>query len=182
MMLDPGRYHDQFVFQMRYAAGRILNVGCDSDGALFRFRPGAVNVDLHLVSRITGSRNPAHVLADARRLPFKASFDTVVLGEILEHMQDKDVMQCLEEAKAAMRGRTSRVVITVPHDTREREQQGYGQLRYFADGIPVHHPRCVSREELLGWVKAAEMAPVVMAEISYVWGEKGTGLVAKVMN
>ena len=196
-MIDPAKYTDQWLFQNRYADGRVLNVGCDSDGARLGKRPGAVNVDLHRISKIRGtewSPNPVSVLADGRQLPFKSRFDTVVLGEILEHMSDSDALKTLEEAKAALRVacepapewggtyvrggcRVPRIVVTVPHDVREREEQGYGELRYFAPGIPVHHPRCIEKALLMTWVRLAELLVMVEAKIDYVWGQIGTGLV-----
>jgi hypothetical protein len=184
-IFDSAHYQDQFQFQAKYAIGKVLNVGCDSDGAHLGSRPGAVNVDLHLTSQIRqGWKSPVHVLADARQLPFKASFDTVVLGEILEHMSNQDVYQTLREAMGALRfdGRfeAPQIVITVPHDTREPEAQGYGEVRFFAPGIPVYHPRYVSREMLMGWIDKAGLRPILMADIHYVWGQWGTGLVVEV--
>jgi Methyltransferase domain len=177
--VDDSFYENQFLFQHRYSVGKILNVGCDNDGAMLGRRPGAVNIDLHRVSKITGNTNPVHVLADGRRLPFSnAKFDTVVLGEILEHLTDLDAIQCLKEARAMLKpGPQSRVIVTMPHDQREREAQGYGELRYFAEGIPVHHPRHIGRPELVGWTEKAEFRIAVVAGIDYIWGQKGTGLV-----
>lgn len=183
---DPRVYRDQFEFQRAAAVGRILNVGCDSDGAQLGMRPGAVNLDLHLTSKIRiGWKSPVNVLADARWLPFRGSFDTVVLGEILEHMEGKEAVQCLLQAKAALKPESyalvPAVVITIPHDRRKPEDQGYGEVRYFAPGIPVYHPRYVGRWELLEWVDQAGLAPVLIAEIAYPWGEKGTGMIAAVV-
>src|ERR1700678_643952 len=88
--LGPGRskevkdtrvYLGQWQFQTAHLRGKILNVGCNTDGGKLRERFGAINVDLALKDDANGGAIPATVLADARALPFaRASFDTVVLG------------------------------------------------------------------------------------------------------
>lgn len=177
MIRDPQVYDGQFGFQRRYAIGRALNVGSNSDGAQFG-RRGGINVDLFAVDPVTGVRNPVQLLADARALPFPlASFDSVVLGELLEHMEGEAAIQTLLEAR-----RTSkcRVVITMPHDDRRdkgTEPPIEPGKEMYAPGVFAYHHRCISREELLGWVRAVGLIPLVWARIVYVWGAEGTGLV-----
>lgn len=177
MIRDPQVYDGQFGFQRRYAVGRALNVGSNTDGARFRDR-GGVNLDLYRTDPVTGVANPVHVLADARALPFASwSFDSVVLGELLEHMERDAALQTLREARRASR---SRIVITMPHDDR-REKGTEPPLEpgkeMYAPGVFAYHHRCISRAELLDWTKAAGLIALVWARITYVWGPEGTGLV-----
>ena len=97
MTKDPTVYLGQWLFQRAYVAGRILNVGCNNDGGKLREHFGALNVDLSLRDDASGDVIPADVLADARALPFRPrSFNTVVLGELLEHFNDGDAIKTLE--------------------------------------------------------------------------------------
>ena len=100
---DSWLYRDQFGFQRKFAFGKVLNVGCNSDGANFGEWPGAVNIDLCTKDTNTGWLIPAHVLADARQLPFAGQFDTVVLGEILEHLDPQDAIASLTQARQALK-------------------------------------------------------------------------------
>lgn len=170
-------YPDQFVFQAKYAAGRVLNVGCNTDGARLGAR-GAVNLDLDTVDRITGERIPADVLADARSLPFRGAFDCVVLGEILEHMEANDAILSLLNAALALRP-GGRVLVTLPHDRRRAAGTlplPADNVKFYAPGVYAYHYRYISRRELMGWVIAAGLQCSRIAKIQYPWGEEGTGL------
>lgn len=172
-------YSGQWSFQIRHAIGKSLNVGCNTDGGTFGKR-GAVNVDLSLIDEASGRPIPAAVLADARSLPFcAASFDTVVLGELLEHFESWDAVKALLEAKRAMRA-GGRVVITLPHDDRRADEQGYGPLwnKPYAAGVPRYHAREISRIELFDWIREAGLRIALWARIEYIWGKSGTGVVA----
>ena len=166
-------YQGQFGFQAKYATGKVLNVGCNSDGAKFRER-GGVNIDLFRKDDHTGWDLPVDVQADARRLPFKRdSFDSVVLGEILEHMQTVDAVASLREARTVLRS-GGRVVATIPHDDRG----GPDHIPEYAPGIAAYHYREITRVEFFDWIKAAGLKLVLWAKIVHVWGKEGTGIVA----
>lgn len=174
-------YRDQFSFQREHSSGRILNVGSNTDGARLAADLGAVNVDLRAVDHVTGLPMPVHVLADARRLPFAKVFDTVVLGEILEHMERPDAVVSLRDAAAALVA-GGRVVITMPHDGRRDAgelETPKGDQQYYAPGIYAYHYRSISRTELLNWILAAGLRVVAMARIVYCWGESGSGVIAE---
>lgn len=179
MIQDPTTYDGQFVFQRMHATGAVLNVGSNTDGAHFGLM-GGVNVDLYRHDPVTNLENPVHVLADGRSLPFRsASFDTVVLGELLEHMERDTAVVTLKEARRAAR---HRVVITMPHDDRREhgtEPAIEAGKEFYAPGVYAYHHRCISRAELLEWVRAAGLKPLLAARIEYVWGPAGTGLVAQ---
>jgi SAM-dependent methyltransferase len=173
---DPLTYDGQYPFQAKYSVGRCLNVGCNTDGAGIASR-GGINIDLFSHDEFTGLRIPAHALADARHLPFKpASFDSVLLGEILEHMQTEDAVASLVEAKTVLRP-GGVVVATIPHDDRG----GPPGAKDYYPGIAAYHYREITRLEFFDWVKAAGLKLVLWARIVHVWGKEGTGIVAEVM-
>jgi SAM-dependent methyltransferase len=130
----------QFGFQNRWVRGSILNVGSNCDPGRLRYQ-GAVNVDLHRISPATGVPNVVNVLADARTLPFKSAFDTVVLGDILEHFDDQDILFALREARSSLKT-LGRIVITCPDDHRSlAEQAKLGIEAEYSKGVPSLHPR-----------------------------------------
>ena len=170
---DPMIYQGQFLFQAKYAIGRALNVGCNSDGACFRDR-GGINIDLFRKDDHTGWDLPVHAQADARHLPFKsASFDSVVLGEILEHMQTHDAVSSLREAKTVLRP-GGVVVATIPHDDRG----GPDHIPEYYPGIAAYHYREITRHEFFDWIRMAGLKLILWAKIVHVWGKEGTGSVA----
>lgn len=182
MKQDTAVYRDQFTFQRLHAVGKVANVGCNTDGAGFRHVPGAINVDINAVDRVTNAtvRLPVNVLADARSLPFRAVFDSVVLGEILEHMEHDDAVAALEQARMALKP-GGRVVVTMPHDKRRDAgtlETPAGDAQFYAPGIFAYHYRSISKGELFGWITEAGLEPLLWARIHYVWGEVGSGVVA----
>jgi len=181
MNFETTVYRDQFSFQRLYAKGKVLNVGSNTDGAGFA-QTGGVNVDLFATDNHTGLPLPIHIFADARSLPFKRVFDSVVLGEILEHMEHDDAVKALSQARTAMK-HGGRVVITMPHDHRrdegrETEPPITPENKWYAPGIFAYHHRCISRKELFSWICEAGLNVLNYARIAYVWGEVGTGVVA----
>jgi ubiquinone/menaquinone biosynthesis C-methylase UbiE len=75
-------YQDRFNYVLERATGRILDIGC-KESPTFGRREDVVRVDLD------AWRHPFFVRADAHRLPFRADvFETAVLGEVLEHVED----------------------------------------------------------------------------------------------
>lgn len=170
---DPITYDGQYPFQAKYAVGRALNVGSNTDGAGIRHR-GGINIDLFRKDDHTGLELPVHAQADARHLPFGPnSFDSVVLGEILEHMQTHDAVASLKEAKTVLRP-GGVVVATIPHDDRG----GPDHIPEYYPGIAAYHYREITRHEFFDWLKAAGLKLVLWARIVHVWGKDGTGIVA----
>jgi SAM-dependent methyltransferase len=192
MMFDTYAYRDQFFFQARYVRGRALNVGCNTDGAEIGKRHGCVNVDVlaedYQHEKLV--KLPVHVLGDARALPFADdAFDSVVLGEILEHMTERPAVETMKEACRVIRknGRAV-VVITMPHDNR-RDIPGNTEPvgRMYAPGVYAYHHTLITREELFQRMEAAGLEPLVVGTIRYSWGFDyrtgehgciGTGVVA----
>lgn len=173
-------YRDQFVFQREYCFGRALNVGSNTDGANLKRDFGAVNLDLRERDHVTGEAMPVDVIGDARDLPYSGEFDTVILGEILEHMEAADAIASLRQAVKALRA-GGQVVVTLPHDTRRDAGTlavPEGDAKFYAPGIYAYHYRSISRRELVSWLVSAGLKVVKLARILYVWGEEGSGVVA----
>lgn len=173
-------YRDQFVFQRDFCFGRALNVGSNTDGANLKRDFGAVNLDLRERDHVTGEVMPVDVIGDARDLPYRGEFDTVVLGEILEHMERADAVLSLRQAALALRA-GGQVVVTLPHDTRRDAGTlpvPEGDAKFYVPGIYAYHYRSISRRELVSWVLEAGLKVVKLARILYVWGEEGSGVVA----
>jgi len=181
MLKETRVYLGQWQFQRAHVRGNILNVGCNTDDGKFREQFGAINVDLMLRDDASGFSIPADVLADARSLPFaRHSFDTVILGELLEHFSDSDAVTTLQQSKALLKDQ-GRIVITIPQDSRSPNQQGYSKYwaKPYAPGIPRFHPRELTRFDLFDWLKKAGLQVLSWARIQYVYaGFFGTGAVA----
>ena len=178
MIVQEQIYRDQFGFQFEFSEGHILNVGCNTDGARLRELKGAVNLDVTKHDAFTGFDLPVDVIGDARDLPYTAEFDTVVLGELLEHMTPEDSVTSLQQARKAVKV-GGRIVITMPHDTRQNHAPEVLGNEY-VPGVKAYHHRHFTRAELLEWVYIAGLEVERMADIEYGWGEKGTGLVCTV--
>jgi hypothetical protein len=159
-------YAAQFCYQLKHAAGKILNVGCNLDVAGFR-RHGAVNVDLCAVDPYHKIPNPVDVIADARRpLPFGREFDTVILGDILEHMSDDDAVATLKNA-AGVLGDAGRIVVTCPEDYRHQGDQQKSHAISYGDGLTAHHNRPIGIETIRAWLDQAELRELEAQPIDY---------------
>lgn len=84
-------YRNYWLYPMlsRWLSGRILDVGCGI-GDMLRYSPGAVGVDVnpHNVAICQADGLTVEVMPPDR-LPFEpACFDSVVLDNVLEHIED----------------------------------------------------------------------------------------------
>lgn len=109
----------------RVRGPRVLDIGC-SQGitAILLAREGlavtAVDIDPRVIAdaRAHLAAEPAEVRArvgiveaDVATLPARGDYDSVILGEVLEHLEDPAAMLALAAAQAAPGGR---LVVTVP--------------------------------------------------------------------
>lgn len=167
----------QFAFQLKHAEGRVLNVGCADDPAGFG-RHGGVNLDA--MAEIPWSKKPtaAHVIHDARRPLPKAigKFDSVVLGDILEHLADADAVRILRNAKAVL-NKGGLVVITCPEDHRPVGQQHDKAGHRYPTGESAYHERPVTRGVIRGWLAKAGLRRKLGYELDYAHCS-GHGVVA----
>lgn len=158
----------QYAFQHKHAKGKILNVGCDIDASGFKQR-GAVNVDILETSPLTQIKNPVDILADARDLPphLWRKFDSVVLGDILEHMNDGDIVKSLVSAKKCLK-KGGKIVITCPNDYRPvPSQHRHSSGGQYVQDISSHHERPISRKLLESLVKKAGLSVHFYQELDY---------------
>jgi SAM-dependent methyltransferase len=90
----------RYRFAKDHARGRVLDVACGTGYGTAML--GAVGVDLSLEALRYARRHPApYVAADAARLPFGRTFDSVVSFETIEHVADpgRFVAECARVLK-----------------------------------------------------------------------------------
>lgn len=179
-------YRTQYCFQLKHAKGKILNLGCERDLPGFRFLNGT-NLDLGKSHPTLNYDYPVDVVSDARNpLPFDpATFDSVVVGEVLEHLERSDAVQVMRNA-AAVTKPGGRVIVTCPDDHRDREAQNAYHVADTEWYVPpvngtagvrgYHRPFPV--EELVGVIEAAGLEVKVTQPMDYTWF-LGWGIVAE---
>lgn len=100
-------------FCRRFAGKRVLDLGCATgDYCLELSKLGyeCVGADINEVYVATARKKGVNAVVSGESLPFEDdSFDTVVMFEVLEHVQDPE--QLLREAKRVSAGN---ILITVP--------------------------------------------------------------------
>ncbi len=142
----------QYDFQIRNGNGRVLNLGCNNDVGR-QHRRGAINVDCRGTDP-RGHKNAADLIADVRKpLPFPSkSFDTVILGDILEHMVDDDIHRALTNAKPLLAD-GGHIIVTIPEDPRGKPADSVEDE--YTDGVYSYHWRCTTRSMAEEWFKKA---------------------------
>lgn len=170
-------YAAQYNFQLKNAKGRVLNIGCDVDAPEFG-KNGAVNLDILKESPIIKMPTAAHIIADARYMPEQlfGQFDTVIVGDMLEHLKDEDAVKVLKNSKKALEN-GGYVVVTVPNDNRPFSEQHEGPVEaYHADESSFHV--AVPFERLNSWVESAGMKIEKVEKLDYTFSE-GFGVLCK---
>lgn len=104
---------------------RVLDVGCGRGEILRhcgRLGANAYGIDysstaVQIASRLTDNDGEAPVnLADAKALPFRsASFDRVLMLDLVEHLHPWELRQALSEARRVLRAKGRLVVHTAPN-------------------------------------------------------------------
>ena len=116
-----------------HAIGKILDIGADS-GYILAQCGGGVGLD------ISGERLGAakyyypdmdYVQAVAEHLPFTERFDTVILGELLEHVIEPETV--LKEAMRALKP-DGQLIVTVPDEVEGQSHMNPEHLRKFTLG------------------------------------------------
>jgi len=112
------RYHDFFVHRIK-PGERVLDVGCGIGALTFDVarRAGAslVGIDFSLANITTARTKYCHeqivyVVGDALKSPLKGPFDTIILSNVLEHVEArKDFLRGIMEAM-----RPARLLLRVP--------------------------------------------------------------------
>lgn len=167
----------QYAFQLKHATGTVINIGANNDAPRFGEQPGCLNVDLYDVDPYTKLPNAKHLHADARQLPQETwgKFDTAVLGDILEHCHDLDIVTMINNAKRTTKP-GGRVVVTFPSD--DRAEFLHDEARHtnvdYASGIKAHHYRVLTPEHFEKLVKETGLRIQHQAYIDYgVCGGQG---------
>lgn len=164
----PEKPTSQFQFQSRYMQGRVLNVGCGDDPLNFAGR-GVINMDIAEKGPVGNVVNKPHIIHDARE-PFPVkNFDSVILGDILEHMSEEDAIKVLKNAGSA-RANGGPIIITCPNDAgrphTEQHKDSQGDETY-TDGVSAFHDRAIELEDLNRMIEAAGLKLFIYQTIDY---------------
>jgi len=165
-------------FQHKYSTGKILNIGCHIDALKLRDR-GAVNVDVMERCPMMEVDLPVDIVADARNLPstLHGQFDTVVLGDILEHMNDEDIEKTVACAKKCL-NEDGKIVITCPDDTRSfKEQFDIAEdhlkknitTKEYTTGVKSYHTRSIDKTFLEKIAQKIGFKIELIQEIDYTF-------------
>ena len=166
------RYHDFFVERIGEDE-RVLDIGCGYGAvarAIARARPGAtvagIEIEADLIEQARAADNPPNlsfILGDATRTLPDGPWTTVVLSNILEHLEDR--VGFLRALLAAQEPRV--VLIRVPAFERSwhvpmRKELG---MFYFNDRTHfIEHTEAEFRDEIAA-------AGLEITEFRTVWGE-----------
>lgn len=155
--MEEGGIHFRWDILRALTLGDIVDIGC-WEGHLFG--DAAVNVDVlseeEIIERIDKpiSMIPNFVQADAKNLPFDNNqFDTAVLGDILEHIDDPDAV--LREASRV----ANIVVISVPN-----EHEWHESLKPFTN---PHHKRYYTKQTFIQQLLAADLRIECFIRLDY---------------
>ncbi len=139
-------------FIVSHAEGDILDIGCDSGYILSRCG-GDVGVDISVL-RLKAAKYwnffLTFVQALAEHLPFRPVFDTVILGEVLEHVLDPEAV--LAEAIRVLKW-NGRVIVTVPDEVAGKSHMNSEHLRKFSQSEMMNILRPNFRKILTGYIK-----------------------------
>ncbi len=138
---------DRYAFLSMQIEGKVLDVGCQDGsgwihghkmiGRPFDYVNSVPDITYFDIDRWS---HPKFVRGDAHRLPFKSnSFDTVVSGDVLEHVPDpvKFLVELIRTSK-------KKVVITTPD-----EYQWHKDLKPFGDVKKVARDLGLTDDELI---------------------------------
>jgi SAM-dependent methyltransferase len=131
----------RYRFAREQARGRILDVACGTGYGTAMLK--AVGVDLSLEALRYARRHPApYVAADAARLPFGRTFDSVVSFETIEHVPDPErfVAECARVLKPG-----GIFIVSTPNRDLWSPRS--------AKPLQRHHVKEFTRKEFLGVLK-----------------------------
>jgi hypothetical protein len=165
---------DQASFQRKYVKGEVINIGCNTDYAKLKQDFGALNVDLFDVDPKTNLPLQIDLKCDGRHLPadFGGKYDTVVLGEILEHMEPEARKAQLTEAMRVSKD-NAWIIISCPFDDRDMEEP-----LEVAPGCYHNHTLGMTQSQLEESIKDAGLKIHRREKIKYPFDEvEGMGYV-----
>jgi ubiquinone/menaquinone biosynthesis C-methylase UbiE len=137
----------RFEFMVRYSKGHVLDVGC-ADCAQWRYPlpqgtitnpPNITNVTLADCDQWNNEMGLEFIRCFAENVPkSNQSYDTVIYGDILEHVNDPNIV--LQEGKRLTR---DRIIISVPNEYKWLKDSPYvlsfeTREKHLADGKDLH--------------------------------------------
>lgn len=149
---------NRLAFQQLYATGRVINLGCSGNAARLK-------ADLHVDYRpgpfVDGPAPEPFLLGDVRHVPRPDdSFDTAVLGEVLEHFEDEtDAMEALVEARRL----AQYLVLTVPRDDDLLDPEKW----QYSISMPATHRLWIEAGTLWRWLAATGWEVLIWYQIDY---------------
>jgi len=151
--------------------GVILNVACKEDPAKLGQDFGAINCDVNDYDpqeRISLYDVPNFQIGDACALPFDdKSFDTLVMGEFLEHCPVEAAKQALSEAFRVLRS-FGKLILTIPYDSRPPEVQHIPELLVtWKHGITSWHQTVWTDDLFLPLLSGAGFSQLHSEPINY---------------
>lgn len=170
-------HQNQLGFQSHWAkhyGGAILNVGCKEDPAgIHKCSDDVTNLDIADKDSYTNvDLTHVHNFVNADFLEWTPDrqYDTLVLGEVLEHCDDQRVREFLSKAYACLKD-DGHFIITCPQDNRPKNTQhdpsGLFEIR---EGITTWHQNYITKEYLTAKLKNAGF--VITHYESRMWLEK----------
>jgi predicted SAM-dependent methyltransferase/glycosyltransferase involved in cell wall biosynthesis len=166
----------QYNFQTRNLEGKTLNLCSHIDASGLKKYHGAVNFDIQPLENVD-------IVGDARNVPedLYGQFDTVIVGDCLEHFQEADAVSVLQNAKKCLRD-SGKIVVTVPDDQRTPEEQSAHlesqEHETYPDGA-THYHTPHPKELIESWIEKAGLSVEQHETIDYDWAV-GNGWVCKI--
>lgn len=133
------RYRVNHIVKYVQDGGKVLELGCEACGNLKRCKGGfKVGLDISLSAIKSAPKYIPVVLGDARKTPFRTEeFDTIILAETLEHVNNPEKM--ISESKRLLK-KGGRLVVTVPYETHitnvKSTLKKLGLMKLLFKGIP----------------------------------------------
>jgi hypothetical protein len=157
---------DRLSFQRTYATGRVINIGSSGNPAQLK---AALHVDMDAGPFMEGPTPQPFLQCDARHIPQPDdSFDTAVMGEILEHFATEDLaIEALKEAHRL----AANLVVTVPRDDRVLDPEHWAKETALREG--TCHVCWISGDRLWRMLRASGWDVLLWVRINYGWGPVG---------
>ena len=155
-MKHESPHKNQLEFQHHWAkhyGGAILNVGCKEDPAgIADCSEDVTNMDIldHDSYLKTGIKHiRGYKQADFLEWEPDRQYDTLVLGEVLEHCDEKRINEFMYRANKALK-MNGKFIITCPQDDRPKDIQHSTKESYFVirEGITSWHQTVITKQDL----------------------------------
>ena len=168
-----GNYEFQSALAKRFG-GKMLNAACADDPAKLGWL-GAINMDFHAVDiggvkKDFGKTVTNFVQGSVLDMKFAdGEFDTVILGEFLEHCKFDVAVRAVEECRRVLKP-GGHLVMTFPLDGRSRDEQrgeNYWPDEYDA-GITCHHQMWWGTKDVRALRDKVRMVEVMRAALFYM--------------